>query len=201
MKINKIFEGIIEIEDFVSKEECNSITSFANSVTEDVWFKENGNIVYNWWNGKVLPSPKQFAGSVACNKKIELSFDTIEQRVHSLFLNYLEITGINLNRYKNNDFLNYHTDEWLNSKNHFIRYGIIIYYNDDYEGGELHYKDLDFTYKPKAGSLIIHGGDKFHGTLPVKSNSVRYSSTIFVKERRGNSISLNKEIFGDINEL
>jgi predicted 2-oxoglutarate/Fe(II)-dependent dioxygenase YbiX len=111
------------------------------------------------------------------------------------------VTGINLNRYKNNDFLNYHTDEWINNPKHFVRYGVIIYYNDNYEGGELHYKDLEIIYRPKAGSLILHEGHMLHGTLPVKSNSVRYSSTFFVKELRGKNISLNKEIFGDTDGL
>lgn len=193
MKVNKIFDGIIEIEDFVSAEDCNSITSFANSIPEDVWFKEDENINYGWWNGKVVPSPKMLT-ELSC-------FNSIEQKINNLFYNYLEITGINLNRYKNNDFLNYHTDEWIDHPEYIVKYGLIIYYNDNYEGGELHYKDLDFIYKPKAGSLIVHGGDKLHGTLPVKSNSTRYSSTFFVKESRGNNISFNKEIFGEINEL
>ncbi len=191
MKVNKIFEGIIEIEDFVSIKERNSITSFANSIAEDEWFKQKNND-YNWWHGKVLSN----------SSLLELKeFDNIYTRIKNLFIDSLEVTGINLNRFKNNDFLGYHTDEWLNNPEYLIRYGIIIYYNDDYDGGELDYKDLNFTYKPKAGSLIIHGGDKLHGTLPVKSNSVRYSSTIFVKESREKSISLNKEVFGDINEL
>lgn len=191
MKVNKIFEGIIEIEDFVSIKERNSITSFANSIAEDEWFKQKNND-YSWWHGKVL------SNSLLLELK---EFDDINTRIKNLFIDSLEVTGVNLNRFKNNDFLGYHTDEWLNHPEYFIKYGIIIYYNDDYDGGELHYKDLDFTYKPKAGSLIIHGGDKLHGTLPVKSNSVRYSSTIFVKESRKKSISLNKEVFEGINEL
>lgn len=191
MKVNKIFDGIIEIEDFVSKEDCNSITSFANSIAEDEWFKEK-NSDYTWWQGKVL--------SISGMSEIKELKD-VYIKVENLFTDALEITGINLNRFKKDDFLGYHNDEWLNHPKYFIKYGIVIYYNDDYDGGELHYKDLDFTYKPKAGSLIIHGGDKLHGTLPVKSNSVRYSSTIFVKESRKKSISLNKEVFEGINEL
>lgn len=191
MKVNKIFEGIIEIEDFVSIEERNSITSFANSIAEDEWFKEKNND-YNWWQGKVL-------SNLGVSQLKELK--DVYIKVENLFTDALGITGINLNRFKNNDFLGYHTDEWLNHPEYFIKYGIVIYYNDDYDGGELDYKDLKFMYKPKAGSLIIHGGDKLHGTLPVKSNSVRYSSTLFVKESRVKKISLNKEIFGDIDEL
>jgi len=193
MKINKVFNGILEIEDFVSKEELDSIMSFANSIPEDIWFKEDDNIDYNWWSGKVVPSPKSIT-----DLKV---LSDIEKRVINLFENYLEVTGINLNRYKNNDFLNYHTDEWINNPEHFVKYGVIIYYNDDYDGGELHYKDLDITYSPKAGSLILHEGHLLHGTLPVKSNSIRYSSTFFVKELRGKNISLNKEIFGDIDGI
>jgi hypothetical protein len=194
MKVNQIYAGIFEVENFASEEECKFMTLFAESIPENIWFTGTKNQDYSWWDGKVISSPKSLP-----DKSIPI-FDDIEERVRTLFVNYLEITGLNLNRYMVDDFLNYHTDEWRDEEESFIRYGIIIYWNDDYEGGELHYKDLDVSYKPKAGSLVFHDGNILHGTMPVKSNSIRYSSTMFVKELRGTPISLNKEIFKDINE-
>ena len=47
----------------------------------------------------------------------------------------------------------------------------IIYLNDDYEGGEIFYPDLGKSYKPKAGTLIVHPGDFLHEVKPVISGS------------------------------
>jgi predicted 2-oxoglutarate/Fe(II)-dependent dioxygenase YbiX len=31
----------------------------------------------------------------------------------------------------------------------------VLYLNDDYEGGELNFKDQNITIKPEAGSIVI----------------------------------------------
>jgi len=40
-----------------------------------------------------------------------------------------------------------------------VKWASVIYLNDDYEGGELEYINLDIRYKPTAGALICHQGD------------------------------------------
>jgi len=194
MKINKIYNGIVEIENFISEEELECILSSVSNFTEDLWFEQKENLVYEWWEGKVITSFKDKTKKNGDDKTTEILYK-IEENIASLFINALGVTDINLNRYKQDVFLNYHSDEWLNHPDHFIKYGAILYYNDNFDGGELHYKDLDISYKPKSGSLVFHKGDIVHGTLPVKSNSVRYSSTFFIKELRDNPIILNKNIF------
>jgi hypothetical protein len=51
--------------------------------------------------------------------------------------------------------------------------GANFYLNDDYEGGELYYPELDFYYKPVPNSVVIHRGDSTdlyrHGVSEVKS--------------------------------
>lgn len=55
-------------------------------------------------------------------------------------------------------------DDWL-------KYTIVVYLNDDYEGGELHLKNQNFTLKPKAGSLVIFPSQEpyIHESKPVIS--------------------------------
>lgn len=45
----------------------------------------------------------------------------------------------------------------------------VLYLNDDYEGGELHFPRQGLTYKPRAGSLILFpsGFSYPHASLPV----------------------------------
>lgn len=40
-----------------------------------------------------------------------------------------------------------------------VKWGCVIYLNDNYEGGEIYYPKKNIQYKPKAGSLICHIGD------------------------------------------
>jgi 2OG-Fe(II) oxygenase superfamily len=58
----------------------------------------------------------------------------------------------------------------------------VIYLNDDYEGGELVYPDLNFTYKPIKGSAIIHpaGASHIHYVNPVTKGD-RYCVVLRLK--------------------
>jgi hypothetical protein len=50
-----------------------------------------------------------------------------------------------------------------------IMWGAVIYFNDDYEGGEIYYPDYEYLYKPKAGSMALHRGSTRHGVKKVTS--------------------------------
>lgn len=64
-----------------------------------------------------------------------------------------------------------------------IIYGIVFYIND-FEGGELVYVNKDITLKPEAGDLVIHGAedDCRHKVLPVLSDK-RYSYSNSIREK------------------
>jgi len=53
---------------------------------------------------------------------------------------------------------------------------ILAYLNDDYEGGELYFPELNFGIKPKVGMLILFPGSLHyvHGVAPITSG-VRYT--------------------------
>ena len=69
-------------------------------------------------------------------------------------------------------------------------FALIIYFNDNYDGGELCYPEHDIVYKPKAGDLVIHYAETIHGTSPVK-NGTKYT----------HSTSMDTEYFIDINNV
>lgn len=60
-------------------------------------------------------------------------------------------------------------------------YGIVIYLNDDYEGGEIIYPDYGVEHKPVAGSMVVHRASTPHGVNSVTGDKVRYILTSFVK--------------------
>lgn len=49
----------------------------------------------------------------------------------------------------------------------------LLYINDDYEGGELDFRDHDICIKPKSGQLITFPGgfENIHQVLPVKGST------------------------------
>jgi len=77
-----------------------------------------------------------------------------------------------------------HADKQLNdgSPNPFPTYDInsLIYYNDDFEGGELYYPQHDLVIKPEPGLGIAHPGDinYLHGVKMVTSGE-RFTTPSF----------------------
>jgi len=54
---------------------------------------------------------------------------------------------------------------------------ITVYFNDDYEGGEIEYKHFGISYKPKAGDVIVFCSDfpYLHRVVPV-TKGTRYAA-------------------------
>lgn len=73
-----------------------------------------------------------------------------------------------------------HVDQYDGDSN--IRHGLVMYLNEDMEGGEIYYPDYDLEIKPKAGLLVIHPGDIVHGVRPIRKG-VRYNMTGFALKR------------------
>jgi len=61
-----------------------------------------------------------------------------------------------------------------------IQYGLILYLNNDYEGGYLVYPSLGIAVKPEPGLLVLHRGDLPHFVSMYGSEQERYLITIFL---------------------
>lgn len=64
-------------------------------------------------------------------------------------------TRYGINKYYENQYMGPHVD-W-NEFNSEITYTIVVYLNDDYEGGELYFvrPEIDIKIKPVAGSIVM----------------------------------------------
>ena len=77
-----------------------------------------------------------------------------------------------------------HADKQLNdgTPNPFPTYDInsIIYWNDDFEGGQFYYQDHDICLEIEAGMAVVHPGDVnyLHGIKEITSG-VRWTSPAF----------------------
>ena len=190
-KIAKLSDQVYEIQNFITEDELDQVMQFVESRNSVDWDSETQ---YEFWSGKTL-KPNLL--------KEDNIFDLINQRAKTLFSGDFDLTGISLQRYMMDDALGEHTDDHeghrVNGEKVFC--GIVIYYNDEYEGGELNYPNLNIVHKPRSRSLVLHGGEILHGTLPVKSNSIRYISTMFVKHKLNEVVHLNKKVFGEVDGI
>lgn len=193
MNINKLLPDIYEVENFITEKEQSLILDQIKLLDESYWYAMDKNAYeFNFWDGKIIdPMAHELNDNL---------YDGINVKCKKIFDSFLEITGINIARYTKDDFLGTHRDYWKYDEDYHIRYGLVIYYNDDYEGGEIEYPELNLIHKPKARSMLIHGGNILHGTLPVKSNNYRYISTMFVKGSKDKPAVLSKELFDGIEE-
>ena len=74
-------------------------------------------------------------------------------------------------------FIHVDNHDWMEGK---VFWGVVLYLNDDYEGGELFYPEYNHSYKPKRKDLVMHVGDIIHGVRSV-TNGIRYAATLLVR--------------------
>ncbi len=184
MKVNRLSPDIYEIENFVTIEKANQVLEYSKSLEESDWWHEEQKETF-------------FYGKQKWGKLPEI-FDEIDQNAKNLFSSALDIGNIALQRYLDNEPMRLHRDYWLKDLDYYIRYGIVIYYNDDYEGGEIEYPELGIVHKPKARSLVLHGGNILHGPKRLIGDGSRYFSTSFVRGSVDSPVLLNHSIFGDV---
>lgn len=164
MVINKIHEDIFEIEDFISEEENSLIMNFVSNLHQKSWQKDQD---------------KQYF-KISGNKIFHFLDDDIRTRVEKVFYSEYEIQQfLAIYKYAENNKHNRHTDDGTVEK---VRYGVVVYLNDDFDGGEVFYPELNITYKPKARSMLVHKASTWHEVLPVKQGN-RYVITTFAQDK------------------
>ncbi|MEH6583873.1 MAG: 2OG-Fe(II) oxygenase [Halioglobus sp.] len=82
-------------------------------------------------------------------------------------LRYTE--GSHYRPHADSDVLDQHTQKWKKSQDR--DYSLLIYLDQDFEGGELVFPNFDFTLRPQAGMLVAFPSDfrYLHGAKPVLS--------------------------------
>jgi hypothetical protein len=110
------------------------------------------------------------------------------QKIYFQEMTKVEARGLNSGDLIHIDIPN-HMNQFLNMlvfnklKGKKIKIGamaFIIYFNEDYEGGEISYPEYSIDYKPKAGDLVVHYSEVPHGVTVVKSGT-RYTHPNFIQ--------------------
>jgi hypothetical protein len=132
-------------------------------------------------------------------------YDEIVDPIKKCLLDYEEMFYIKVNffealniiKYNSGNFFNYHSDD-----GEVARYTVscVGYLNDDYEGGELHFKFFDLLYKPNAGDLLLFPSSYIyaHAAYPVRSGT-KYSLVLMTdRNNEGHKEYIPHKINGDI---
>lgn len=161
MKIIKHLDHIYEVENFLTDQQIDLFLSEARN--QDGWdTTHTGNTI------------KIFSEPVAAELKNILSnlLSSFTNAQSLLFTN-------NVRRLAKGEFMSPHVDSGYDGKDNDIVFGVVIYLNNDFEGGELVYPDLGLSLTPKPKSMIVHNSKLKHQVSTVMANE-RYSITTFV---------------------
>lgn len=82
---------------------------------------------------------------------------------------FSDTTIISICKYDYSGYMGPHVD--INTDQYYMAYTIVVYLNDDYEGGELNFPKLNVKIKPKAGSVMMYpSGEPYeHESMHLKS--------------------------------
>ena len=177
----KNYENLIyEIQNFLDDIEYKSLLKFVNEN-----LKHNFNFKKEKTEGYISIS-KHNEGDFKAYDWNEDLIGSIEKLIKSIFLNQTVFNSLKIDSLKSiNDILIYpknyfkgsHAD---NGSDENIKFGCVYYINDDYEGGEIIYPDINISIKPKANTLIIHQSNLIHYTNPIENNSIKKIMTTFL---------------------
>ena len=162
------------IKNFLQEEEIEMLMKEISMATEDDWwygsreYAKTHDYAIGWSDRNLVPK----------NEKI---LKNIDNKCSNLFENKYKTAGIHAihRMYPGSSLIMHHdsggpTADLVNA--------IVIYLNDDFNGGELVYPKDNYILKPEKGMLVSHPGteDYWHGVNEVLPGNTRYSLVNYI---------------------
>lgn len=175
-------DNIVVIKNFVGADDLRAIRTFVSTINEWVdpgenKYTDNGTCLYDadYWRNR------QCSGEIIRRINPQI-FSIIEHYIHKMktllelrFNVLLSPRPPVLVKWIEGTEQQPHADKQLNdgSPNPFPDYDLnsLIYYNDEFEGGELYYPQHNIEIKPEPGLAVAHPGDInfLHGVRRITS--------------------------------
>lgn len=174
MQAEKLDKNIWILHNFISDSDLKILIQEIEGLDSQAWNEDMGLDPHSFWINRAT---NFYQFSLSAQSVVH----NISTRVFKCFENYKQISQIgNVNRtLSDGRSMEYHKDNIELSDLDNV-YGIVIYLNDNYSGGKIHYKDLNIEYKPKRGDMVVHYAGYLHGVTEVTEGE-RYIFTSFVK--------------------
>lgn len=190
----EVVDGLLLIDDFISKEELEEIFGFIDKAVDEDWRVEYlANLaqfcMMKFGRDDVENLIAEGKYNITQNwedKNLNISQSEIHRVMYSRLNNLLIKSESNLNlsgfatiqRMQEGVELKSHKDQTTDPS---IQFGTILYLNDEYKGGEVFFEDKNIALRPKPGSLLIFPGDFEHGVKHVGAGPIRYVIVGFIK--------------------
>lgn len=120
------------------------------------------------------------------NDKLENIYITLKDTIESASQHYAKendiyigtLSPLSIGKYNTGSYMGPHCDTYSEHSNATI--SVVLYLNDDYDGGELHFPNQDVKIKPEAGSIIVFPSRPpyMHASLEI-TKGIKYISPGF----------------------
>jgi hypothetical protein len=196
-KTEVFHEQVLSVENFLSKEELDSVWDIINRTPEEEWSKAYRESLSRFCLEKfgrsdvenLVAEGKYEITQGWDDKNLDIGTEKVSRTAHkrvsdllSLADNSLELAGFGtMQRMQSGVQLKSHTDQHTDPS---IRYAAILYINDDYKDGTLFFKNKENSdMRPKPGTLLVFpGNEEFeHGVRHVGEGPIRYVTVGFIK--------------------
>ena len=179
-------EGVLIFEDYLEPDLCRKLADYADSQT----FTKLNVVDHEKSDKKrVVTAPSD--GRVTDHVEIDGMAGEILSIMNDVYCNRLSpFYNVNFEWYERPQILRYppggkynqhaDADHWLPDKKKWVRtqdrdYSVLLYLNEEYEGGELEFNNYKYKFKPKTGMLVgfPSGHQYLHAAHPTTSG-IRY---------------------------
>lgn len=205
----KLAEDVFLVKDFLKPDELEAFYNLARNTLPPEWYffylkelEKKGMEFYGRTDiaslieeGKLMLIPRNMTQTRSTEPELYDIVTAITDRVNNILPeNYPSTRYGVLQRHHKGVGLEDHRDTDCNPS---LKMATVIYLNDGYEGGNLYFKDEDFTaeIKPPAGSIMIFRASRLHGVTEVTGPDERYVLTSFIShvEKMGERFDTGSE--------
>ena len=198
LEAEELYKGIFVVRNFLKENEIDGLLRQFSEMTDEEWSKQYTDSLYAFIERQYGVKTIEEAQALGYDIKIDENWvdknalikdqelaSSINDRLAKLFepFDNLDLQGVgSIQRQYEGVSLSYHVDSLSNP---LVVFANVIYINDDFIGGELHFPTIDITYRPEKGALIVFpsADDYLHGVLPVGPGPIRYALPAFVNRR------------------
>lgn len=180
MEIKKHKDNIFTIDNFITEEESKAIIGYLDMLVQMGYLDWNqisfyGSLAMGYW-----PSDNNLLRFGLPADYFDQLKEKIKKASEECFETELTEVSYHAQKWIEGAFADYHSD---NSDEHGnptafekSKYAGFIYLNDNFDGGLLKFKSLDYPIKPKVGMFAVFDGgkDNMHAVTTVKDGE-RYT--------------------------
>jgi 2OG-Fe(II) oxygenase superfamily len=188
----KYTEDIYGFENFLTKEECDAVLSIVNEQVvlglqqwQGISFYESFTIGYPSENHPLF-NKYNLSGNFF--QELQKGYQKATSILSGVDLEKISNLGLHIQRWDPGSYAHWHSDNSDNDGNlgafERSRYAAFLYLNENFEGGEIEFKDKDLKIKPRTGLLMVfHGGHKNMHKVNTVTKGHRYTIGSFWDDR------------------